>query len=1190
VTRAAGRAAAPGGRPAAASARRAAFALLLLAGATLGAAARGRAAEAPAPPLNIAADNVTGSHDEAGDIVLLNGHVRITRGRTVITSDAGRYARSEGRLDLNGNVKMVDSTTTLTCDAATYSETRDVLDVSGNVHIVDRDATLNAPTGSYDRKTGRIDLTGGVSGNDHDQTLLCDHATYDRDSMIVHARGDVRGRDEKNKLELDAHAVDYNRTTHEAVATGEPVLRSRDEKDRVAEMRARMVRLNTETRVAEAIDSVTVVRDTLRGRADYALFDDRAGRGWLYGHPRVWDDETDVTGDTLETWTDKRVLQRVRVRGNALMDYRGARPNTVGEKSRLSGTTVDVYFRNEDIDSLVAVGAARNEYTGLPHLDKTAENNLALGDTITVFFKDRKVDRARVEGKASGTYRPSITVGDTLAAKREIVNYDAPRIAFEVTKNRIVLDQGAHLTYSDLELRARKVAFDIQQQTLAAEGAPSLFDKGDKVTGHLMTYDLPSRVGTIYQAETAYEKGLYHGEKIRKVGDNVLDVLNGSYSTCDLPDPHYHFSSHYMKIYLKDKLVAKPVVFYIKNVPLLALPFYVFPIKPGRHSGFLFPQFEFGFNNRAGQFLRNAGYYWAPNDYMDLTASGDYYQTEPSWVLRGEGNYKLMYVLNGDFNGTYAKNEATGRQDYDFNMDHAQELSPRTRLVARGQFVSSKDYNASDLYGRPLATRLNRFLVSSFAISHAADWASFNAVVDRRQDLDADAQIADPDGEGPLQGLPPGTFASLADLTSNAPDLRVSFPTRTLGAFPLIKGTALAKPLSTLYFSFDTRFLSQTNQQAFVGGYRSFLRDTVPDSTTFLDERVTTRRALASNIALSDSRRLFGWLNLAPRVFANTVVFDFDELGHRIVPVATWAGSMTSSATLYGSFRPHWGSLVGLRHVIFPTATFTYSPEFPSLTYRDTLGRVLNRFNGFGGIGVSGFRSEVLNFGLDQRLQAKLQHGDQITRLDNLLSLSLSSSYDFLWRERGLKHPLSPIGASLFLQPPGLLNASLGATLDPYEGRPMRSLSGNTGFSWTSGAHHSGNEAPALPVDQTVRQSYEEATSDFHDNWSASLAYSYSGGYETANWSSHQTLNGVGRYQATPNWTLDYSASYDLTLHNVLTQRFAIGRTLHCWIATFTRTFTPGGEAEYYFRIGIKDQREVYLERGTRVGSIGGIN
>ena len=62
--------------------------------------------------------------------------------------------------------------------------------------------------------------------------------------------------------------------------------------------------------------------------------------------------------------------------------------------------------------------------------------------------------------------------------------------------------------------------------------------------------------------------------------------------------------------------------------------------------------------DQAGQFIRNAGYYWAPNDYFDVTMSGDYYQAEPSWVLRGDdynfedaqkdvgGNENLMKLVN----------------------------------------------------------------------------------------------------------------------------------------------------------------------------------------------------------------------------------------------------------------------------------------------------------------------------------------------------------------------------------------------------------------------------------------------------------------------------------------------------------------------------------------------------------------
>ncbi len=1126
------------------------------------------APETAEPPLNLAADNVSGTRGPEGDIVLLNGHVHITRGQTVITSETGRYLRSKGMLYLDRHVRVVDSTTTVVCDHASYSEDEDILQLLGGVIINDKDAMLAAPTGTYDRKHGRADLYGGVTAADSNQHVTCDRIAYFREERRFEARGHVVGEDIENRTTLEADSVDYDRREHEAVARGSPVLRSRDRDGRVAEVRAITLRVNNRLRLAEAIDSVRVARDTLQARADYALFDDRADRGWLLGSPRAWDDETTVSGDTLEIWTEKRALRRFVVRQNAVIDYAGAQPDTRGEKSRLTGQQVDVFFSHDVTDSLIAVGKAVNAYQSVPRAGKTPESNRSEGDTITVYFAHRKIDRAVIRGSASGEYRFAVTEGDTVAAKTEIVKYDAPRIEYVVPKNRIVLDRRSHLIYKELELQAKRVEFDSEKQTLVATGEPKLVDKGEEVRGHLMTYDLETRTGNIYQAETAYEKGLYHGEQIRKVGENELQVLNGSYSTCSEDPPHYRFGSHRMKVYLRDKLIAKPVVFYIRNVPIFALPFYVFPIKPGRHSGFLFPQMEFGFNNRAGQFIRNAGYYWAPNDYLDLTMSGDYYQAEPSWVLRADALYKLLYRVDGRVTGTYARSELDRDRRWDLSANHSQELGDRTRLVANAAFVSSRDYQRDFSFGAPLSQRLNRFLTSSLSVSHYADWASFNAVIDRRQDLDADESLK---GAGAVAGK----VASLPNLAESAPNLSVTFPTRTLGTLGFLKGTPFAKPLSTVYFSLSSRFLSYHERTGFL------------DDSLVIRQRNITRRGLATASTLSDSRRLFGWLNLSPALNANAVVFDHDQLGNKFVPTGTWGASLTSSTTLYGAFRPHLGPLVGLRHVIFPSVAFSYSPEFRQLSYVDSNGFRQSRFQGFGGIGISGFKNSRMSFTLDQRLQAKLKRGDAVQRLDNLLSWSMSGAYNFLWREQLQPHPLSNISSTMRLQPPGLVSADLSWTTDVYSQRPTRRLGYNVSMNLVG---HTGHNLPTGAGGEVPLDTRQVEDVDFTEPWSLSLSYSYSGGYGSGPaWSSNQVMNGVAHYGFTRSWRLDYSASFDVTHHDVLTQRFGLTRDLHCWQATFTRTFNPGLEAEYYFRLSIKDQKEIYLERGTRETSFGGI-
>jgi hypothetical protein len=409
----------------------------------------------------------------------------------------------------------------------------------------------------------------------------------------------------------------------------------------------------------------------------------------------------------------------------------------------------------------------------------------------------------------------------------------------------------------------------------------------------------------------------------------------------------------------------------------------------------------------------------------------------------------------------------------------------------------------------------------------------------------------------------------------------VSFPTRTLGSLSVFKGTPLESGLKTVYASLATRVVEQRERRAVVVGRRR----TAVDSSNVLGQRISTRRGFAADGSMSDARRVFGWLNFAPRFNTSAVVFDRDVLGRKIVPAAVWSTGVSSGTTFYGTFAPRIGPVEGLRHVVTPNVSFSYAPEFKSLTYGDARGVRRSRFESFGGIGISGFRNASMNFSLDQRLQVKLKRGADVVRLDNLLSLTSSASYDFLWRERGLAHPLSPIGSTLNLQPPGMMNGSVQWTTDPYQGRPLRNMATYAGLNLGSGSGRSSN--PELPLES--RPVATEALESFRDAWSLGLAYSYAGGYEGPDWAARQSANAVARYQFSPGWAADWSASYDITFHTLTTQRFSIQRDLHCWSAVFTRTFSFGGESEYYFRLGLKDQKEIYFERGTRVGSIGGI-
>jgi hypothetical protein len=451
-----------------------------------------------------------------------------------------------------------------------------------------------------------------------------------------------------------------------------------------------------------------------------------------------------------------------------------------------------------------------------------------------------------------------------------------------------------------------------------------------------------------------------------------------------------------MKIYLKDKVVAKPIVLYVKNVPLLALPFWVFPVRSGRHSGVLIPRFELGFNREAGQFIRNVGYYWAANDYMDFTLAGDYYQAEPSWVLRADMVYKLLYVLDGEINTSYARNEGAGEENWDLDAYHTQELTPNTRLAARGSYVSSREYSESNLYGRPLSQRLNRFLTSNIAVSHTAAWAAFNGVVDRRQDLDAADGLDDPDGSGRQSGAPVGRWRRCR--RHREPSITLSFPTRALGSIGMLRGTPLENTLANVYLSLSSRYLYYQEERAFVEQRVFSTTSPGQDSILVVGERRTVRNGFQTDISVSDARRAFGWINLRPILNSSVAVFDHDVEGNKNVPAGVWSAGLAASTTFYGTFAPGIGALEGLRHVVFPSVSMTYSPEFPGLVAQDSAGNPIDRFDSFGSIGISGFKQFRMNMALEQRLQVRSAARNPASH--NLLSWSMGANYNFLWRGR----------------------------------------------------------------------------------------------------------------------------------------------------------------------------------------------
>lgn len=826
-------------------------------------------------------------------------------------------------------------------------------------------------------------------------------------------------------------------------------------------------------------------------------------------------------------------------------------------------------------------------------------------------------DSARVPSSVDSLPRSRITPAQSdLEAP---VEYSARYIDSDLKNSVITLIGEAEVTYQKITIKAGKITIKQNENLLVAEalpdtlsassdstdgindlaadsleitqtGFPVFSDGQETMSGERMEYNFKSDRGRILRGRTEFDKGYYGGSVVKRVDPKVFNVRNGVYTTCSKAEPHYHFRGQKMKVILNDKVIAKPVVFFIGEIPLAIAPFAMFPTKEsGRQSGIILPQF--GSSPVEGRYLRNLGYYWATNDYFDVAFTADLFE-RTGFLFRTHMNYAWRYHLRGNIETSFTRKDFPGgrsERDWSLNLSHNQTIDQTTTLTVSGRFVSNNDFykNFSDEREQRLSRQLNS-----------------NATLRKNW---------------------PDAGRSLTLNLSQTKDLETGSSFITL---PRIQFTQNQRAL--IPFQKDER--SRTGQQPrwynnLRYSYNSLLLNSVnKDSTNDEDEDIQRRIEHSLSFSFTHPDKLFGALSLSHSLsydedwFDRTTTFTLvdstnqfessDDTG--FAARRTFSYSSRASTNLYGTFYPGIGSLTAFRHKMSPSLSFSYQPDFsdPFWGYyqieTDTAG-VERRLDRFG----STPRGEQmrLNYSVNNLFQMKLGEGEEQKKID-LFNLDFRGGYNFA--ADSLK--FSDLSTTFRANPLNNLGITARMTHSFYEfdddaARTIdRLLLNDKGvldalrltrlqldLRWSlSGSR------PTTPADDRVQDGFVEqlggelgqgrtsagfgprsAFSAFDIPWSATLAFSYSLNKFNPNnpsKSAYVDLSNV-QLQLTRNWRIGYRLRYDIVNKDIVDQRFSFYRDLHCWEAEFNWSPTGIGQG-YYFRIGIKAPhlRDVKLE------------
>ena len=837
---------------------------------------------------------------------------------------------------------------------------------------------------------------------------------------------------------------------------------------------------------------------------------------------------------------------------------------------------------------------------------------------------------------------PRDTSGSDLDAP---INYDAQMIDNFVDVRRTVLLGDAVVKYKNMTLEAGKITVDWDRHLLSAEtlpdslvrrdstaakkaaaptlgegtdgrepeGLPVFSDGRDRMTGERMEFNFKTEKGRVTRGRTEFEDGKYYGQHIKRLSGDTLNVSHGIYTTCDLPDdPHFHFASRRMKIIVNDKVVARPIVMYLGKIPILALPFGVFPTRPGRHSGLIMPRF--GQSVREGRYLRGLGYYWAASDYWDARFSVDYYDRS-GWLARSYLNYAWRYHFNGSLSGSLTRRSFAGEGEqrrWDLAFTHSQNIGTTARLSASGIFMSDNSFYRDFSFNQ--AQRLTRRLQSSATFSKNWPEAKNNLSlsVSELRDLE----------DGSIQ--------------RSLPQLSFYY-----GQRQIFGGSQPAKPGSTprpaaeprWYENFYFGFSSTASNS-----YTKQVRNIRADSSVVSEDR---RRSASHrfDLSLNSPKRYFGWLHLSQGLnfnedwFDRTSAYTQDDSTRLITSSVdrgfaarhTFSYSARANTKIYGTFQPHLGPIKALRHVMTPSVSFSYRPDFsnPSWGYYEefvTQSGSIDRRDRFGGTPRGKLAS--ISVQLANLFQMKTGPDDKEKKFD-LFNLDFSTGYNFA----ATQFKLSDLTTQFRANPTQQINIGMSARHSFYvydwdqrtvvnrllyeensffASAPLRLLDfrvdaglrlqgKSSGKMPAAASAESENEDEAEHALQEAPDRFDSAdeTGDTGIPWRANFSFSYSlNRTSPANPTKtiYLTLSNA-EVQLTQNWRVGMSAHMDLRRRQIISQSYSFYRNLHCWEAELR--WTPSGPYEgFYFRINIKSPTLhdlKYEHRGGRASVFGGI-
>ena len=753
----------------------------------------------------------------------------------------------------------------------------------------------------------------------------------------------------------------------------------------------------------------------------------------------------------------------------------------------------------------------------------------------------------------------------------KIISYAEDSIDYDLENNKVTLYHNAKINYEDIELKAAYIEIDSEKNTVFAKslkdssgvsyGFPLFSENNNSFTSKEITYNFKTKKGIIKEVVTQEGESYIHGKKVKKNESDVLYTYNGRYTTCNLEHPHFSIRSRKIKTIPNKKIITGPAVLEFAGVPTpIALPFGFFPNQKKQSSGIIFP--TYGESQLLGFFLKNGGYYFAINDRMDFSLTGDIH-SKGSWNVKANSNYRKRYKYNGNLNISYASIKSgskliqTQRDKRDFFIKWRHNQDPKASKNSR----FSANVNAgSSSFHQNNSYNDNDYLSNTYqsSASYSKNFSNSQLSVNLRHNqntLNNSVTLNLPELNYSINRIYPLKFLNKSEKKKWFDKISFNYS---------LNARNQVSTIDSLLFTSNT--LSKLQNGA---------RHTIPVSTSF-----KALKHITISPRFNYTERWY-FNKLERSFYENELITDTVSGFNRVYNYNT---SVSINTKLYGLLNFNKGKVKAIRHVVSPVLSFNYNPDFSNSKYgfyqdvtSDSLGNTTNYSVYQNGIYGNATNSEQGNIGLsisnmlEMKVRTKNDTVNSTKKIKILESFDIRSSYNIFADSLNLSMISISGRTKLFDK----VNLRFTSNYDPYildenENRvnklyvnesslPSRFINSTAtlGFSFAGGEKN----------EETFDNWLEYV--DFDVPWKLSVNYTLNYNKFNAINALDQSLNFSGDVNLTPKWKIGFNSGYDFINKDLTYTSLNFYRDLHCWEMRFN--WIPfGNHQSYNFSIRVK--------------------